>query len=178
MLLCGGRCELRKQELMENKSVREVEFGKQDCERRGLYRPWHTYVLTTGESFHDWKEAWRLRQASVSWIECPQEYSSPLVCTLCSLSAHTLASHSLCLQGKNVLVATRGPGGRCDSSHCYCQCKETSAVLVFLVSLVSVGLTPWVCSVVRLTFWGFWTWWAEKNLGLGELTKISWQVAC
>lgn len=49
MLLCGGRCELRTQELIENKSVREVEFGKQGCERRGLYLEEHV----RGHTDHD-----------------------------------------------------------------------------------------------------------------------------
>lgn len=72
------------------------------------------------------------------------------------------------------------PGGHCSSSGYYCPYKDILVITVVLGHLVSMGLTPWV--------YQFWDsdmlkclniWWGKKHpLGLGDITKNSWQVAC
>lgn len=165
------------------------------------YNKWCTYVHITRELFHAWKKRWHLLQAFHILDKIFLKDRSLLLFLFCT---HFLLiiwfPHLFCLQGKNVLATTRGAWCSLWQFQLFCQYKDILVIIVFFVSVVSMGLAPWMCSILRL--WhvevsghdgqkerereegkkerkeegrgrnGEW----EENLGLNELTKISWQV--
>ena len=125
----------------------------------------HTYIHTTRELFHDWKKKWQLHQAShvpdKIFLENTHLFLfsffaySQLIIWLPTCSA---SRERMCW------LQPQESGGHCDSSGCFCPHTVLLVVHVFLVSLVSMGLIPWVCPVLRLlTRLGFWIWWVKKQ---------------
>lgn len=159
----------------------EIEMPKRLCERQ--FEPERkclvihrvTYIHSYNQRVISWlkKEMAASSGLSCSGQNIPWEYTSLLIFILYLLSAHNLASYLFCLQGKNVLVTTTGVWWSLWRFWLFCPHTVLLVVHVFLVSLVSMGLIPWVCPVLRLlTCWGFWIWWVKKQTT--ETKKNSW----
>lgn len=198
----GTKCELRQQALFVSEKIRVTRRWRWRCQRmpktlwetvwiwKEMYVAIHTmtciHTYIQPESYFMIEK----KMAASSGLSCPGQnipwgYTSLLVFILYLLSAHNLASHLFCLQGKNVLVTTTGAWWSLwqfwlflstqSPFSCTCVPREFSEH-----GSDSLG----VFNFETLPCWGFWTWWVknkhhhQQNPFLSELTKNSWHVAC
>lgn len=110
-----------------------------------------TYIHTTRELFHNWKKKWQLHQASHVLDKIFLEDTHLFLFSFFTYSQLIIWLPTCSASRERMCwLQPQESGGHCDSSGCFCPHTVLLVVHVFLVSLVSMGLIPWVCPVLTL----------------------------